>query len=71
MHEPFFALSNRVGQRILAREYYTLLPGLGGAPGPAGRSAGPAGRSAGPAGRSAGPAGREADLFAGLQDAYV
>ncbi|MGP7998110.1 MAG: N-acetyl-1-D-myo-inositol-2-amino-2-deoxy-alpha-D-glucopyranoside deacetylase [Streptosporangiaceae bacterium] len=64
VHEPFFALSNRVGQRILAREYYTLLPGLGGAPGPAGRSAGPAGRSAG-------PAGREADLFAGLQDAYV
>ena len=25
VHEPFFALSNWVGQRILAREYYTLL----------------------------------------------
>ena len=27
VREPFFALSNRVGQRILAREYYTLLAG--------------------------------------------
>ena len=25
VHEPFFALSNWVRQRILAREYYTLL----------------------------------------------
>ena len=25
VHEPFFALSNWVGQRILGREYYTLL----------------------------------------------
>ena len=50
VHEPFFALSNGVGQRILGREYYTLLAGPLGEPG---------------------PAGREADLFAGLQDAYV
>jgi N-acetyl-1-D-myo-inositol-2-amino-2-deoxy-alpha-D-glucopyranoside deacetylase len=50
VHEPFFALSNRVGQRILGHEFYTLLSGPPGAPG---------------------PAGREADLFAGLQDAYV
>ena len=27
VREPFFALSNWVGQRILAREYYTLLAG--------------------------------------------
>ena len=27
VHEPFFALSNWVGQRILGREYYTLLAG--------------------------------------------
>jgi N-acetyl-1-D-myo-inositol-2-amino-2-deoxy-alpha-D-glucopyranoside deacetylase len=50
VHEPFFALSNGVGQRILGREYYTLLAGP---PGPAG------------------PGGREADLLAGLPDAYV
>jgi N-acetyl-1-D-myo-inositol-2-amino-2-deoxy-alpha-D-glucopyranoside deacetylase len=50
VHEPFFALSNGVGQRILGREYYTLLAGPRGEPG---------------------PAGREADLFAGLHDAYV
>ena len=37
VHEPFFALSNRVGQRILGREYYTLLAGPLGEPGPAGR----------------------------------
>ena len=30
VHEPFFALSNWVGQRILAREYYTLLAGPAG-----------------------------------------
>jgi N-acetyl-1-D-myo-inositol-2-amino-2-deoxy-alpha-D-glucopyranoside deacetylase len=50
VHEPFFALSNGVGQRILGQEFYTLLAGLPGAPG---------------------PTGREADLFAGLRDAYV
>jgi N-acetyl-1-D-myo-inositol-2-amino-2-deoxy-alpha-D-glucopyranoside deacetylase len=50
VHEPFFALSNGVGQRILGREFYTLLAGPRGEPG---------------------PTGREADLFAGLQDAYV
>ena len=50
VHEPFFALSNGVGQRILGREYYTLLAGPPGPPG---------------------PAGREADLLAGLPDAYV
>ncbi len=37
VHEPFFALSNGVGQRILGREYYTLLAGPSGPPGPAGR----------------------------------
>ena len=37
VHEPFFALSNRVGQRILAREYYTLLAGPRGPSGPDGR----------------------------------
>jgi N-acetyl-1-D-myo-inositol-2-amino-2-deoxy-alpha-D-glucopyranoside deacetylase len=50
VHEPFFALSNGVGQRILGQEYYTLLAGPRGEPG---------------------PGGREADLFAGLHDAYV
>ncbi len=50
VHGPFFALSNGVGQRILGREYYTLLAGPPGPPG---------------------PAGREADLLAGLPDAYV
>ncbi len=37
VHEPFFALSNWVGQRILAREYYTLLAGPRGPAGPAAR----------------------------------
>ena len=37
VHEPFFALSNGVGQRILGREYYTLLAGPPAEPGPAGR----------------------------------
>jgi N-acetyl-1-D-myo-inositol-2-amino-2-deoxy-alpha-D-glucopyranoside deacetylase len=37
VHGPFFALSNGVGQRILGREYYTLLAGPPGEPGPAGR----------------------------------
>ncbi len=37
VHEPFFALSNRVGQRILAREYYTLVAGPRGPAGPGGR----------------------------------
>jgi N-acetyl-1-D-myo-inositol-2-amino-2-deoxy-alpha-D-glucopyranoside deacetylase len=37
VHEPFFALSNRVGQRILAREYYTLVAGPPGPAGPDGR----------------------------------
>lgn len=37
VHEPFFALSNGVGQRILGREYYTLLAGPRGEPGPGGR----------------------------------
>ena len=32
VHEPFFALSNWVGQRILAREYYTLVAGPGARP---------------------------------------
>ena len=54
VHEPFFALSNGVGQRILGREYYTLLAGP--RPGPPDEP---------------GPAGLEADLFAGLPDAYV
>ena len=39
VHEPFFALSNGVGQRILGREYYTLLAGPPRPPGPAGRAA--------------------------------
>jgi N-acetyl-1-D-myo-inositol-2-amino-2-deoxy-alpha-D-glucopyranoside deacetylase len=37
VREPFFALSNWVGQRILAREYYTLLAGPRGPSGPDGR----------------------------------
>jgi N-acetyl-1-D-myo-inositol-2-amino-2-deoxy-alpha-D-glucopyranoside deacetylase len=37
VHEPFFALSNWVGQRILAREYYTLLAGPQGPDGLDGR----------------------------------
>jgi N-acetyl-1-D-myo-inositol-2-amino-2-deoxy-alpha-D-glucopyranoside deacetylase len=37
VHEPFFALSNWVGQRLLAREYYTLLAGPRGPSGPGGR----------------------------------
>ena len=37
VREPFFALSNWVGQRILAREYYTLLAGPRGPADPAGR----------------------------------
>jgi N-acetyl-1-D-myo-inositol-2-amino-2-deoxy-alpha-D-glucopyranoside deacetylase len=37
VHEPFFALSNWVGQRILAREYYTLVAGPRGPAGPDGR----------------------------------
>ncbi len=37
VHEPFFALSNWVGQRILAREYYTLVAGPRGPGGPDGR----------------------------------
>ena len=34
VREPFFALSNWVGQRILAREYYTLMAGPRGPAGP-------------------------------------
>ncbi len=37
VREPFFALSNWVGQRILGQEYYTLLAGPRGPAGPAGR----------------------------------
>ena len=37
VHEPFFALSNWVGQRILGREYYTLVAGPRGPAGPDGR----------------------------------
>jgi N-acetyl-1-D-myo-inositol-2-amino-2-deoxy-alpha-D-glucopyranoside deacetylase len=37
VREPFFALSNWVGQRILAREYYTLVAGPRGPAGPDGR----------------------------------
>ena len=37
VREPFFALSNWVGQRILAREYYTLVAGPRGPSGPDGR----------------------------------
>jgi N-acetyl-1-D-myo-inositol-2-amino-2-deoxy-alpha-D-glucopyranoside deacetylase len=37
VREPYFALSNWVGQRILAREYYTLLAGPRGPAGPSGR----------------------------------
>ena len=37
VHEPFFALSNWVGQRILDREYYTLVAGPRGPGGPASR----------------------------------
>jgi N-acetyl-1-D-myo-inositol-2-amino-2-deoxy-alpha-D-glucopyranoside deacetylase len=48
----FFALSDRVGQRILGQEYYTLLAGPSGA----------GGRAAG----AGGEAGHERDLFAGL-----
>ena len=44
VHEPFFALSNWVGQRILAREYYTLLAGPRGPSGPRARPARRAGR---------------------------
>jgi N-acetyl-1-D-myo-inositol-2-amino-2-deoxy-alpha-D-glucopyranoside deacetylase len=51
VHEPFFALSNWVGQRILGREYYTLLAGPRGPSGPD---------------SLAGPDSRETDLFAGL-----
>ncbi len=39
VREPFFALSNWVGQRILAHEYYTLVAGPRGPAGPAGREA--------------------------------
>jgi len=34
---PFFALADMVGQRIDAHEYYTLLAGPAGPPGPRGR----------------------------------
>jgi N-acetyl-1-D-myo-inositol-2-amino-2-deoxy-alpha-D-glucopyranoside deacetylase len=37
VREPFFALSNWVGQRILALEYYTLVAGPRGPAGPDGR----------------------------------
>ena len=37
VREPFFALSNWVGQRILGQEYYTLLAGPRGPAGPSGR----------------------------------
>jgi N-acetyl-1-D-myo-inositol-2-amino-2-deoxy-alpha-D-glucopyranoside deacetylase len=37
VREPFFALSNWVGKRILAREYYTLVAGPRGPSGPGGR----------------------------------
>ena len=37
VHEPFFALSDWVGQRILGREYYTLVAGPRGPAGPDGR----------------------------------
>jgi len=37
VHEPFFALSNWVGQRILAQEYYSLVAGPRGPSGPDGR----------------------------------
>ena len=37
VREPYFALSNWVGQRILGREYYTLLAGPRGPAGPSGR----------------------------------
>jgi N-acetyl-1-D-myo-inositol-2-amino-2-deoxy-alpha-D-glucopyranoside deacetylase len=37
VREPFFALSNWVGQRILGREYYTLVAGRGDLAGPDGR----------------------------------
>ena len=40
VHEPFFALSNGVGQRILGLEYYTLLAGPRGEPAPAGPGSG-------------------------------
>jgi N-acetyl-1-D-myo-inositol-2-amino-2-deoxy-alpha-D-glucopyranoside deacetylase len=50
---PFFALSDMVGRKALATEYYTLL-------------AGPSGSGDGPGGSGDGPGGRETDLFAGL-----
>jgi N-acetyl-1-D-myo-inositol-2-amino-2-deoxy-alpha-D-glucopyranoside deacetylase len=56
VHEPFFALSNWVGQRILAREYYTLLAGPPGPSGPDSRETD----------LFAGLDSRETDLFAGL-----
>jgi N-acetyl-1-D-myo-inositol-2-amino-2-deoxy-alpha-D-glucopyranoside deacetylase len=40
VREPFFALSNWVGQRILGREYYTLVAGPRGPAGPSGRETG-------------------------------
>jgi N-acetyl-1-D-myo-inositol-2-amino-2-deoxy-alpha-D-glucopyranoside deacetylase len=55
--EPFYALSNGLGQRILGTEYFTLLSGeaahITGKTGPAAHD------------------GREADLFAGLSVDYV
>jgi N-acetyl-1-D-myo-inositol-2-amino-2-deoxy-alpha-D-glucopyranoside deacetylase len=57
VREPFFALSNWVGQRILAREYYTLLAAPRDPSAPDAPDA--------PDARH-GPDGRETDLFAGL-----
>jgi N-acetyl-1-D-myo-inositol-2-amino-2-deoxy-alpha-D-glucopyranoside deacetylase len=63
VHEPFFALSNGIGQRILGQEHYTLLAGPRGGPGD-----GPRG---GPGDGALGGAALETDLFAGVLDAYV
>ncbi|HWG65418.1 MAG TPA: N-acetyl-1-D-myo-inositol-2-amino-2-deoxy-alpha-D-glucopyranoside deacetylase [Streptosporangiaceae bacterium] len=67
----YFALSNGIGQRIMAREHYTLLAGQRGAAGAGGAAGASAVGAAGPrgaagAGAAAGPGGFEDDLFAGL-----
>ena len=67
VREPFFALSNWVGQRILAREYYTLVAGPGARP--ARTAAKPTFSPASTSGEtdfSPASTSGETDLFAGL-----
>ena len=51
---PFFALSDKVGQRALGTEYYTLLAGPAGSPDALRTGAGPVRRAPGGCARSRG-----------------